>query len=140
MLVHAHSRLQTALVGLFWKKNDQNLLLLHRSGRRCCQSLQKMAAEPACNTVPDYLPRDTAAIDTGNSIAPAIAYVHGVFSKICSPNSSPLSPRMQPQPLRSAGDAFSTGSVFEQKHIKIMCGQDPDCNDSVLPFWYSSLF
>ena len=140
MLTHARSFLCTALVGPFCANNNKPFVLAkdwsvmpHYLRKNVGKNASPTYFYPFFPGTPTPKTPPTPAL-TSSSMSPDFTTtLFQEFRSSIASNNHLLS-------STSKGEILITDLEFERTLLKKVCGQQPDCNDSVLSSWYSLLF
>lgn len=138
MLTHARSFLRTALVGPF-RANDDKPFVAPVEWAAMPPSLAKEWRQDRISALfPSLFPANPpATTPTTPALTPSPVPTE-FFTNLFREFKASITTDDSPSASVTKGD--STGSEFEKRLLKKMCGQQQDCDDSVLPSWYSALF
>ena len=140
MLLHARSFLRTALVGPF-RANDEKPFVSAATWSAMPPSLAKeWRQERITSLFPSIFPSTPPATTPPTPVLTSSPMQEAFFTNLLRDFKSSMLPDNGTASSTTTGAATSTGSEFEKTLLKKMCGQDPACDDSVLPSWYSLLF
>ena len=136
MLSHAKAFLRTALVGPF-RASDVKPYVNTADWTALPPSLAKEWRRERITTLFPSLFPSTPTHSAPTQATPA-ASTELFASLLREFQASVVTPSNTPLPNKP--EASTSGSEFEKNLLKIMCGHDIACDDTVLPQWYASLF